>query len=153
MTRIDSRKFDRRHAKRHLMAAGLVAIMALAATARAGPREVVALSPELVAAFNAQTIREFTENNPDAAALRFGLPAEAQQRLARLAVTVAAFRSALAADAPKLDTTAAESDLELFQASMELGPDGPLAVLWRSFFRGSSVTIGRALAPGSRVGF
>ncbi len=133
--------------------AGLVSAMALAVPSLAATVEISAITPALVAGFNAESIQDFIVKNPYEGELKFGLSAEDRQRIVQLALTAVEFRAAMVAAGPSEGGAASESDLETFNAALELGPEGPLSALWRSFFQGSIVSLGYTLAPVKRVGF
>lgn len=137
-----------------LIAAGVVSVVCLAAPPAVGAQvEITAVNRETVAEFTATFIKEFTRQNPDEAELTFGLAPEQRQAIVELAVTAAEFREAMAAAASGQGGAAAQDDIDLFTKSLELGPDGPPPALWRSFFQGSVIAVGHALAPVKRAGF
>ncbi len=137
-----------------LIVAGVVSIVSLAAPPALGAQaDVAVLNPATVADFTTAFIRDFSQRNPDEAELTFGLSPEERQAIVEFAVTAAEFREAMAATTPAPDAAVAEGDIDVFTTALELGPDGPPPALWRSFFEGSVIAVGHALAPVKRAGF
>ncbi len=137
-----------------LLAAGLASVAAAgAAPVFAAQGGIVAFDPQSVAAFNAGTIKKFTEENPLEGELAFGLTAERRQAILDLVAVAAEFRQGMAAEGAEISEPVSRKDLDLFAKAFELGPDGPPPALWRSFFQGSVAYVGHALAPVKRVGF
>ena len=135
------------------ISAGLVSAMALAVPSLATAVEIAAITPELVTGFNTESVQNFIVRHPSEGELKFGLSAEDRQRIVQLGLTAVEFRAAMVAAGASEGGAVSESDLGTFSAALELGPEGPLSALWRSFFRGSIVSMGHALAPVKRVGF
>ncbi len=132
------------------ISAGLV--LALAMPSLATAVEISAINPALVAGFNTESIQNFIAKHPSEGELKFGLTAEDRQRIVQLGQTAVEFRAGMVAAGTSEGGAISESNIETFNAAMELGPEGPLTALWRSFIRGSIVSLGHTLAPVKRVG-
>ncbi len=135
------------------VSASLVSATGLTSPGFAAPLEVSALTPGLVDGFNEETIREFVDKNPYEGELRFGLSAEDREQIIRLGLTAVEFRKAVAGSGITEGNVLTQSARDLITAALDLGQGGPPPALWRSFFQGSIVALGNALAPVKRIGF
>ncbi len=133
-----------------LIAAAATALVSLTATPSAGAEmKIASLNPRTVSGF----IDDFAKRNPDDTSLVFGLSPEQRRAIAEVASAAAGFRAAMAAKGREPVDSISGKNIELFNRSLELNRNGPPPALWRSFFQGTVLAIGHALAPVKRTGF
>lgn len=136
-----------------LLAAGLVVAAVLSASPLSADSSsnpgVSALPPNLDGGFNQDSVSAFTERNADA----LGFSSAERQVIGALVLPVIDLRRALAGEALPAGSLVGPKEVGLVERALELGPDGPPPQLWLSFFQGSTVALGRALAPIKRAGF
>ena len=134
-------------------ATGLIAGTAFATPGLATQTEISALTPGIVAGFNDETVQEFIRQNPEEGELRFTLSPEDRQQIVTLGLAAAAFRDVIVKNGFAGGDALTDKDTAVLSKALDLGPAGPPPALWRSFFEGSVLALGDALAPVKRVGF